>query len=474
MTERLLRGRVLRFLSEPAGIDDHTAYAYDEDGAILVRDGLVAAVGPAEEVMATAAPGDPGPRPPPAPADARLHRHPHPHAAGAGDRVLGRAAARLAEHLHLSGGSGFADPAHAARIAGLFLDELLRHGTTTAVAFCSVHPTSADAFFEAAAARNLRMIGGKVMMDRNAPEAVLDTPQSSYDDIKALIARWHGRGRALYAISPRFAITSTPAQMEMAQALVAEHPDLHMQTHLSENRDEIDFTPRSTRTPATTSTSTNATACSAPRASSATPSTSPTARPPRWPPPARSPSSARPQPLPRQRALRQGRPAEKGVRRAIATDVGGGTNYSMLRTLDEGYKVLALRGQKLDPLKAFWWITRGNADALGLADRIGTLAPVRGRHRRARQRRDPGHGAPPRDSPQPARGALPAADARRRPGGGRNLRRRGAVGAGPGRVSRECEMEALRTRNPGNTIGPKDGPLPNGGKWLIRPWPGRR
>ena len=136
----------------------------------------------------------------------------------------------------------FSDPAHAARIAGAFLDLLLAHGTTTAVAYCSSHPTSVDAYFTAAEARGLRMIGGKVMMDRNCPTGVRDTAQASYDDSKALIARWHGKGRALYAISPRFAITSTPGQMEMAQALVAEHPDLHMQTHLSENRDEIDLT----------------------------------------------------------------------------------------------------------------------------------------------------------------------------------------------------------------------------------------
>ena len=210
------------------------------------------------------------------------------------------------------------------------------------------------------------MLGGKVMMDRNCPEGVRDTAQSSYDDTKALIARWHGQGRALYAISPRFAITSTPEQMEMAQALVAEHPDLHMQTHLSENRDEIDFTlslypkardyldvyetygllgPKSLfghaihlsdrETAAMAATGSVAVFC-------------PTS------------NLFLGSGLYDKVGLR-----EQGVRRAIATDVGGGTNYSMLRTLDEGYKVLALRGQKLDPLKAFWWITRGNAEALG-------------------------------------------------------------------------------------------------------------
>ena len=150
-----------------------------------------------------------------------------------------------------------------------------------------------------------------------------------------------------------------------------------MQTHLSENRDEIDFTlslyPEGARLPR------RLRELRPPRAedrSSATPSTSPTARPRRW---RRRGSVAVFCPtsnlflgsgLYDKIGLR-----DTGVRRAIATDVGGGTNYSMLRTLDEGYKVLALRGQKLDPLTAFWWITRGNAEALGLADTIGTLAP---------------------------------------------------------------------------------------------------
>jgi guanine deaminase len=373
--EKVLRGRVLRFLGEPAGIDDAGSYAYDEDGAILVRDGLVTAVGPAAEVLAQAPRAEVVDHRPhllmPGFIDAHIHM---PQA-----QVIASWGAQLLDWLNtytFPAEARFSDPAHAARIAGAFLDELLRHGTTTAVAFCSVHSASADAYFAAAEARNLRMIGGKVMMDRNAPETVLDTPQSSYDDTKALIERWHGRGRALYAISPRFAITSTPAQMEIAQALVAERPDLHMQTHLSENRDEIDFTlalypkardyldvyetygllgPKSLfghaihlsdrETAAMAATGSVAVFC-------------PTS------------NLFLGSGLYDKVGLR-----EKGVRRAIATDVGGGTNYSMLRTLDEGYKVLALRGQKLDPLRAFWWITRGNAEALGLADRIGTLAP---------------------------------------------------------------------------------------------------
>src|SRR5690606_10118901 len=135
----------------------------------------------------------------------------------------------------------FADAAHAGRVASSFFDTLLRHGTTTASAYCTVHPQSVDAFFDEAGKRNMLMLGGKVMMDRNAPPGLLDTAQSGYDDTKAGIARWHGRGRAHYVITPRFAITSTPAQMEAVQALAREHPDLHIQTHVSENLDEIAF-----------------------------------------------------------------------------------------------------------------------------------------------------------------------------------------------------------------------------------------
>ena len=375
MPDKILRGRVLRFLREPDGIADAACYAYDEDGAILIRGGRVAAVGAAAEVLAGAPEAEVTDHRPhllmPGFIDAHIHM---PQA-----QVIASWGAQLLDWLNtytFPAESKFAEPTHAERIAEAFLDELLRHGTTTAVAYCSSHPPSVDAYFAAAEARGVRMVGGKVMMDRNCPDGVRDTAQSSYDDTKALIAKWHGKGRALYAISPRFAITSTPEQMAMAQALVAEHPDLHMQTHLSENRDEIDFTlslypkardyldvyesygllgPRSLfghaihlsdrETAAMAATGSVAVFC-------------PTS------------NLFLGSGLYDKVGLR-----ETGVRRAVATDVGGGTNYSMLRTLDEGYKVLALRGQKLDPLTAFWWVTRGNADALGLADAIGTLAP---------------------------------------------------------------------------------------------------
>jgi guanine deaminase len=270
----------------------------------------------------------------------------------------------------------FRDAQHGRRIARLFLDEVIRHGTTTVAAYCSVHKSSAEAFFAESHGRNMLNIAGKVMMDRNAPDGVLDTPQSGYDDTKALIAEWHGKGRQHYAITPRFAITSSPEQMEMAGALVKEFPDLHMQTHLSENHAEIAYTcelyPEArdytdvyarygllgqkallghcihlSEREADVLSETGSVAVFCPTSNL---------------------------------FLGSGlfdyqryRSREKPLRIAAATDVGGGTNYSMLRTMDEGYKVIALQGEKLNPFQSFWQITRGNAEALSLADKVGTL-----------------------------------------------------------------------------------------------------
>jgi len=270
----------------------------------------------------------------------------------------------------------FLNAQHGRRIARLFLDEMVRQGTTTVAAYCSVHKQSAQAFFAEAHDRDMLVIAGKVMMDRNAPEGVLDTPQSGYDDSKALIAEWHGKGRQLYAVTPRFAITSSPEQMEMAGALLAEHPDCHMQTHLSENHEEIAFTQRlypwsgdytdvyehygllgskslfghcihlsEREADAMSDSGSVAVFC-------------PTSN----------------------LFLGSGlfdyqryRKRDKSLRIAAATDVGGGTSYSMLRTMDEGYKVIALNGEKLNPFGSFWQITRGNAEALSIADKVGTL-----------------------------------------------------------------------------------------------------
>ncbi|TWI32979.1 guanine deaminase [Paracoccus sulfuroxidans] len=373
---QLIQGRTLSFHADPT--ETENAFTYHEDGAILVENGKILAIGPYADLRA---------KYPPAPDLTEIDHRPHLILPGFIDthmhfpqvQVVASWGAQLLDWLNtytFPEEARFAQQGHAPAMAEKFLDLLVAHGTTTAVAFCSVHPQSAEALFSAAEARNMAMIAGKVMMDRNAPEAVLDTPQSGYDDSKALIEKWHGRGRQRYAITPRFAITSTPEQMEMAGQLVREHPDCHIQTHLSENLDEIAFTldlypeardyldiyetygllsdklllghsihlePREIARMAETGS--RAVFC-------------PTSN----------------------LFLGSGLFDEAGLRAAgvvsgIATDIGGGTSYSMLQTLNEGYKILQLRGQKLHPFAAFHWATRGNAIALGMEDQIGTLAP---------------------------------------------------------------------------------------------------
>ncbi|SFM01049.1 guanine deaminase [Shimia aestuarii] len=370
----LLRGRILDFHAAPQDETDTEAYRYIEDGAILLAGGKIKATGAFAEIVALAP-------------DASITDHrPNLLMAGFIDthvhfpqvQVIASWGAQLLDWLNsytFPEETRFADPAHGAAMAGQFLDLLTCHGTTTAVAYCSVHPASVDAYFTEAAQRNMCMIGGKVMMDRNAPEALTDTPQSSYDDSKALIAKWHGKGRAHYAITPRFAITSTPEQLEIAGALVTEHPDCFVQTHLSENHDEIAYTaelypdapdylgvyenyglltPKMLLGHSIHLTSREIDVLAETRAK-----------------PVFCPTS--------NLFLGSGLFDDaglrgRGIQNAIATDIGAGTSYSMLQTLNEGYKVLQLQNQKLHPLRAFHWITRGNAEVLGLADRIGTLA----------------------------------------------------------------------------------------------------
>lgn len=375
MTQRLLRGRLLTFHREPQTGEDTDAYTYLEDGALLIRDGLIQDAGPFETVRAKAR-------------DVAITDHrPHLMMAGFIDthihfpqiQVIASWGAQLLDWLNnytFPEETRFASEEHSQRMAQAFFDQLITCGTTSAVAFCSVHKTSADAFFSEATRRNMRMMGGKVLMDRNAPDGLRDTPQSGYDDTKALIADWQGKGRNGYVISPRFAITSTPAQMEMAQALATEHPECHIQTHLSENRDEIAYTAElypqardyldvyQTYGLLGDKTLLGHAIHLEPREIDALAETGSH--------PVFCPTS--------NLFLGSGLFDDAGLRargiaNGIATDVGAGTSYSMLQTLNEGYKVLQLQGQALHPLQAFHWATRGNATVLGLGDRIGSLDP---------------------------------------------------------------------------------------------------
>ena len=137
--------------------------------------------------------------------------------------------------------SKFIDPAHGTEVANFFLDQLLSCGTTSAMVYCTVHPASVDAFFTASEARNLRMVAGKVLMDRNCPAYLRDTAEQGTRDSEALINKWHGCGRQSYAITPRFAPTSSPEQLQLAGELAQQYPTTFIQSHLAENIDEISW-----------------------------------------------------------------------------------------------------------------------------------------------------------------------------------------------------------------------------------------
>ncbi|SMH62008.1 guanine deaminase [Azospirillum agricola] len=379
-TAAAIRGRLLSFRRAPDGPGDAGSYRLIEDGLVLVEDGRIAAVGEHADLRGRL------------PEGATVAHHPDglilpgfidTHIHFPQTQVIASYGARLLDWLEkytFIEEQRYADPAHAAAGAAFFLDELLRNGTTTAVAYGSVHPQSVDALFAEAERRGAGLIAGKVMMDRHAPAALTDTAESGYADSKALIARWHGHGRQRYAVTPRFAITSTEAQLEAAGTLLREHAGVHMQTHLSENAEEIatvrrlfpaarDYTDVYDRFGLLGPTSlfghcihlsdaemgrlseTGSVAVFCPTSNLFIGSGL----------------------FDRAALARSDRP----VRMALATDVGGGTSYSMLRTAGEAYKVLQLNRQNLPALAAFDLMTRGNAAALGLESEIGTLEPGR-------------------------------------------------------------------------------------------------
>ncbi|MDZ7823166.1 MAG: guanine deaminase [Ahrensia sp.] len=369
----IARGRLLWFVREPLGADDLSAYRYIEDGGLISMDGKITWVGNWVDLPSTykhAAYDDHRPHLIlPGFIDCHVH---FPQS-----QVVASYAGSLLEWLNdytFIEEQKYGAPDFAAAMATRFLDQLIAHGTTTAVVYGSVHKTSCDAFLAQAETRGMRMIAGKVMMDRNAPVALLDTAQSGYDDTKALLDHWTGRGRVDVAITPRFALTSTEAQMEAAGALVRAYPNALMQTHLSENHGEIDavmalypwckdytdvydhyglVTDKSLFGHAIHLSDREVARLAEARAVAVFCPTS-------------------------NLFLGSGfydhaRLQAAGVRHAIATDIGGGTSWSMLRTLDEGYKILNCQGQRYHPLRSFYQVTLGNAEAIGMAHLVGTL-----------------------------------------------------------------------------------------------------
>ena len=268
----------------------------------------------------------------------------------------------------------FEDKAYADKIAQFFVNELLKNGTTTALVFCTVHPQSVDALFEVAEQHQMRLIAGKVMMDRHAPEALCDTAESAYADSKALIEKWHGKGRNLYAITPRFAPTSTPEQLSAAGKLKAEFPDVYVHTHLSENKNEIawvkDLFPEQKgyldvyhHYGLTGSRSVFAHCVHL--------------EDEEWDCMHQTDSAIAFCPT-SNLFLGSGlfplkKTWEKQVKVGLGTDVGAGTSFNQLQTLNEAYKVQQLQGDKLSAFEALYHATIGGAKALDLDEKLGNF-----------------------------------------------------------------------------------------------------
>jgi guanine deaminase len=374
-----IRGPALTFTGDPfqQGLED--TLVYEPDAIVAMAGGSITHFGPAKRVRALLPRGtrveDYGRRSLILAGFVDCHVH-FPQV-----QMIGAHGAQLIDWLEkytYVAEQQYADKRHARAAARAYIDENLRNGITTAAVFCTVHPASVDALFEAAAKFDLRMIAGKVLMDRNAPEKLRDTAQAGYDESKALIAKWHGRGRLAYAVTPRFAASSTPAQMAAAGALWRESPGTYLQSHISENRREVAWVkelypertgyldvydhygqlgPRAIYGHGIWLTEDELRRCHETGTAIA-----------------HCPTSNF---FLGSGCLNLGVTSkkERPVRVGLATDLGGGTSFSILRTMGEAYKAAQLAGYSLAAGHAFYLATRGAAHALYLDDRIGSIAP---------------------------------------------------------------------------------------------------
>ncbi|WP_354687327.1 guanine deaminase [Cupriavidus necator] len=370
---RAIRGRVLHFLRDPQFHED--AYQYWDDGVLIVTAGRITAAGDYQQLAERI------------PADAEVIDHrgklivpgfidTHVHYPQT-DMIASPSPGLLhwLDTYTFPEERRFADPDYARGVAGFFTEELLRNGTTSAVVWSTVHKASAEALFAESEARNLRMVTGKVLMDRNCPEFLRDTAQSGAQDSADLMSRWHNKGRLGYAITPRFAPTSTEAQLAACGELARAYPDAFIQTHVAENRDEVKWVAELF-------------------------------------PDARSYLDV----YDRYGLLRPGamyghaiyldqddrrRLADSGAAVAhcptsnlflgsgfydfhqsdanrlnvtLATDVGGGTSFSMFRTMNAAHKVARMGGYYLSAMRMFYLATRAAAEALGWTGRVGSFS----------------------------------------------------------------------------------------------------
>lgn len=366
---KAFRGELLSVARDPR--DDPDAVQHEADGLLVVADGVVVARGAYGDLAHSYA-GVPVERLPglivPGFVDTHVHYPQMDRIASYGEQLLDW----LALHI-FPAEKAFADRAHADAVAAAFLAELLRNGTTSALVFPTVHEHSVDALFEAALARRMRIVSGKVLMDLG-PDMLADTPEAARGESEALIARWRGRGRLGYAVTPRFALTSSDAQLGVAGALLADHPDILLHTHLAENvreceavaarfpeaRDYLDVydrfglvTPRSVFA--------HGVHLSDPMCARL------------------SQSGAGIAVCPASNLFLGsgffdfGQADRHGVRTGLGTDIGAGTTFSILHSAGLAYQAALARGDRLDPFRALYLATAGGAALLHISDRVGGL-----------------------------------------------------------------------------------------------------
>ena len=371
-----IRSAMLTFKKDPFFHEMDECLVYESDAVIVMEGGKITQVGRAQDILpeldgvevkrytdSVIIPGF---------IDSHVH-YPQTEIIGAyGEQLLD-----WLNNYTFIAEQGFKNKEHASEVAKVFLKEQFRNGVTSSTVYCTVFPQSVDAIFEEAEKYDMRIMAGKVCMDRNAPEALLDTPQRAYDESSSLIKKWLNKGRAEYVITPRFVPTSTPEQMEMMQALAAENPDMLIQSHVSENVNEVawvkdlcpkakDYTdayaqyglvrPRAiyghgihlTDRELSVFRETGAAVVHCPTSNFFLGSGC----------------------LNVKKLRDKNRPVHVG----LATDLGAGTSFSMLQTMNEAYKAAQMNGTPYTSLHSFYLASRGTAEALGLQDKIGTIA----------------------------------------------------------------------------------------------------
>lgn len=375
MSTQIIRGSFLDFVDDPFYKSESDSVRYLPDGLLVIKDGKIIAFGAYETLKEQYADSEiisygdklitPGL------IDLHVHYPQTEMIAAYGEQLL-----QWLEKYTFPTEAKFKDPEYARTIAAFFLNELLRNGTTTAVVLTTIFPQSVEVLFEEARDRKMRIIAGQVLMTRNAPDFLINDAETAYAQTREQIQQWHGLDRLLYAITPRFAITSTPEELTLAGKLKAEFPDVYVHTHLAENVQEVEFTaelfPESKdylnvyeqfdlvgdRSIFAHCIQLDDSAFQRLSEAGAAIAFCPTSN----------------------LFLGSGlfkldraKSTEYPIKVGLATDVGAGTSFSQLQTMGDAYKVMQLQGKSLSAFQAIYLATLGAAKALSLEDKIGSF-----------------------------------------------------------------------------------------------------